>query len=75
MAEHESLFDLQEEGHRDLKLITIGKQSAEFNSGNKRSLGLSVEGIRPKEGPDWPKVTNPGCGRTGSQAACLLSCV
>lgn len=34
-----------------------------------------MEGIGPKEGPDWSKVTNFGCGRTESQAACLLSCI
>lgn len=46
MAEHESLFGLQEEGHRDLKLTTLEKERAEFNSGNKRRSGLGGKGIR-----------------------------
>lgn len=46
MAEHESLFGLQEEGHRDLKLTTLRKERAEFNSGNTRRSGLGGKGIR-----------------------------
>lgn len=57
VAEHESLFGLQEELYRDLKLTTLGKQRAEFHSGNEKKLGLG--GLRRKSDDQGGTQTGP----------------